>query len=370
MKKNLLQICVVVIFLILSFTITKASESPVFSTLDSSNVVMETCTGTWCGYCPCGHQIIESILSSYPKTVVLCYHGPPNYGTPVDPWAAVGYPMIQLFGMNSYPTGVINRTSGILGRGSWYGTVGAYSSYTPTVRVTMTNPTINYTTRRITGTITATALQNLDGAYSVFVAVTENHIIYPQSIYASCGTAGIQNDYIHNHVVRAIATPNTGTQITPGPWTLNTELTYNLDYTVPAGIELSNCVVNMFVFKQGSPYTTSAMIQNGLATPTGSFTPTGIGNFQTVADKFNLEQNFPNPFNPSTSIKFSIPRDGNVSFKVFDINGKEVSNYYNGYLKSGIYTMQFDGSSLPSGVYFYKLTVGNFTDTKKMILTK
>jgi hypothetical protein len=337
---------------------------------DTTSVVMETCTGTWCGYCPCGHQIITSILLSYPKTVVLCYHGPPSYGTPQDPWTSAGYPMIQLFGMTSYPTGVIGRTSGIISRSAWSSTVANYSAQTPTVRVLLTNPTINNVTRKITGTISATALQNLTGAYSVFVALAENHLIYPQSIYASCGTAGIQNDYTHDHVVRAIVTPNEGTQLTAGPWNTNTTYTYTVNYTVPAGIELANCDLAMFVFKQGSPYSSGAPIQNAFKKSTSTFTVTGINNFETEATKYSLSQNYPNPFNPSTSIRFTIPKDGNVSFKIYDISGKEVSNYFNGYLKTGIYTMHFDGANLSNGVYFYKMTSGNYSETKKMILVK
>jgi hypothetical protein len=371
MKKIGLQIAVLAFALILSFANTKAAVNPVFTTNDSSNAVMETCTGTWCGYCPCGHQIITSILSSYPKTVVLCYHGPPSYGNPQDPWTTAGYQMIQLFGMSSYPTGVINRSTGIVSRSAWSSYVQNYAAQTPSVRVVLTNATINNSTRKITGTISATALQDLTGAYDVFVAVTENNLIYPQSIYASCGTAGIQNDYVHDHVVRALVTPTTGTQLTAGPWNTNTTLTYNINYIVTdASITLANCKVEMVVYKEGSPYTSGAPVQNGLSTPTAQFSPTGINKLETTASEYSLSQNYPNPFNPTTSIRFSVPKDGNVSFKVYDITGKEVSNYFNGYLKSGIYTMHFDGSALSSGVYFYKLSAKDFSDVKRMILVK
>lgn len=364
MKKVILTIFLLVFF-ICSIAFQKVNAQ------DTTNVVMETCTGTWCGYCPCGHQIINSILVSYPKTVVLCYHGPPNYGNPQDPWTSTGYPMIQLFGMTSYPTGVINRASGIVSRSSWFSFVSSYASQPPNVRVTLTNPTINYTTRKITGTVSATALQNLTGAYSIFVAITENHLIYPQNIYSACGTAGIQNDYIHDHVVRALITPTTGTQLTAGPWNMNQTLTYNLNYTVSdASISLANCDVVMFVYKEGTPYATGATVQNGISKPTTQFVPTGINKNETTANEYSLSQNYPNPFNPSTSIKFTVPKDGNVSFKVYDISGKEVSNYFNGYLKAGMYNLHFDGSSLPSGTYFYKLTTKDFSDVKKMMLVK
>jgi hypothetical protein len=371
MKKIYLQLLVLLIGIVFTFSNINASDNPVFTTSDTNNVVLETCTGTWCGYCPCGHDIISTILSIYPKTVVLCYHGPPNYGSPVDPWAGVGYPMIQLFGMNSYPTGVVSRSSGILSRGSWYSAVSGQAVTQPFVKVVLTNPTINATTRKITGTITATALQDLTGAYSIFVALTEDHIINPQNIYASCGTAGINNSYVHDHVVRAVITPTTGTQLTSGTWTTNTSFTYNLDYTVTdATISLLNCQVNMFVYKQGTPYTTGAQVQNGLGVKTTAFIATGMNNNEIISNEYSLSQNFPNPFNPVTSIRFTLPKDGNISFKIYDITGKEVSNYYNGYLNAGTYTMRFDGTNLTSGIYFYKLTTKDFSDVKRMILVK
>jgi len=370
MKKTFLQIGILVIGLMLSFTSLKAADNPVISTLDSANVVIETATGTWCGYCPCGHQILETILQNYPRTVPLCYHGPPNYGTPQDPWASVGYPMIQLFGMSSYPTGVINRTSGIVSRSSWFSYVSSYSTYTPNVRIELSNATINLGTRTITGTITATALSNLTGAYNIFACITENHLVSPQNIYASCGTAGINNSYVHDHVVRALITPTTGTQLTAGPWNSGTALTYNVNFVVPTGIDLTNIDVNYVVFLNQSPYTTGATVQNGLRTPKTAYTVTGIGNNETVPVEFSLGQNYPNPFNPTTNVRFTVPKDGNVVFKVYDIKGKEVATYLDGFLKSGAYNVVIDGTNLSSGVYFYKLSAGNVTDTKRMILVK
>ncbi|MCX6164402.1 MAG: T9SS type A sorting domain-containing protein, partial [Ignavibacteriae bacterium] len=119
----------------------------------------------------------------------------------------------------------------------------------------------------------------------------------------------------------------------------------------------------------------SKTITKPLPAPSGNFrftitTPSIVSNGNLQVNDFKLEQNYPNPFNPYTSIKFSVPKDGNVLFKVYDISGKEVSNYFNGYLKAGMYTMQFDGSSLASGVYFYKLSTKDFSDVKRMLLVK
>lgn len=85
---------------------------------------------------------------------------------------------------------------------------------------------------------------------------------------------------------------------------------------------------------------------------------------------FYLGQNYPNPFNPSTNIKYSIPADGNVTLKMYDILGEEVSTLVNEYQQAGTFDVVFDGSNLSSGVYYYQLTSGEITSTKKMMLTK
>ena len=85
---------------------------------------------------------------------------------------------------------------------------------------------------------------------------------------------------------------------------------------------------------------------------------------------FKLMQNYPNPFNPSTNIRFDLPFSGYLKLVVFDAIGREVSVLIDSRFEAGSYEVDFDGSSLTSGVYFYKLTSGEFSETKKMILSK
>ena len=88
--------------------------------------------------------------------------------------------------------------------------------------------------------------------------------------------------------------------------------------------------------------------------------------------KFSLQQNFPNPFNPNTTISFSlVDVENNVSLKIYDILGRKVSTLLdNENLESGFYEIDFDANNLNSGIYFYKLTTNNFSEMKKMILIK
>lgn len=97
----------------------------------------------------------------------------------------------------------------------------------------------------------------------------------------------------------------------------------------------------------------------------------GISTVSTqIPDRFALSQNYPNPFNPTTKINFAVPYRSFVTLKVFDMNGREVSSLVNNTLQAGKYQYDFDGSSLTSGTYFYKLETSDFTSTKKLILIK
>lgn len=89
-----------------------------------------------------------------------------------------------------------------------------------------------------------------------------------------------------------------------------------------------------------------------------------------VPEKFVLSQNYPNPFNPSTKIRFTIRGTESTELGVFDILGKEISLMKFGVLKPGLYEADFSARDLPSGIYFYRITAGEFTDTKRMILIK
>jgi len=98
---------------------------------------------------------------------------------------------------------------------------------------------------------------------------------------------------------------------------------------------------------------------------------TGVNNNVTsIANDYSLSQNYPNPFNPSTKIAYSIPTNGLVTLKIYNILGKEVQTLVSEVKSAGSYEVSFNAASLSSGVYFYKLESGNFIDTKKMFLLK
>lgn len=93
-------------------------------------------------------------------------------------------------------------------------------------------------------------------------------------------------------------------------------------------------------------------------------------NTNEIPDKYSLLQNYPNPFNPSTNISFRLPEAGNVVLAVYDINGKLVDELINKNLAAGNHNIEWNAANYTSGIYFYRITSGNFTDVKKMILVK
>jgi len=97
----------------------------------------------------------------------------------------------------------------------------------------------------------------------------------------------------------------------------------------------------------------------------------GVNNNENgIPETYKLSQNYPNPFNPNTKIDFSIPKNSLVTIKVYDVLGKEVAILVNKDFVVGSYTVDFNASSLTSGVYFYTISAGDFTETKKLVLVK
>ncbi len=107
---------------------------------------------------------------------------------------------------------------------------------------------------------------------------------------------------------------------------------------------------------------------------TGSFTTllTGIENTKTSfqPDAFKLEQNFPNPFNPTTLISFDIPFQTPVSLKIYNLVGQEVATIVNGNMEAGRYSKMWNALSMSAGVYYYRLQAGAYSETRKLVLLK
>lgn len=134
-------------------------------------------------------------------------------------------------------------------------------------------------------------------------------------------------------------------------------------------IDINNTSFSIVITTQGEhPYHCTPHITQGMVGTITATNPNAVNDNENNPNKFQLSQNYPNPFNPSTKIRFSIPEESQVSIKIFNALGQEVSTILNNVVKSGTHTVNFDATELTSGVYFYKISAGSFTDTKKMLL--
>ena len=139
-----------------------------------------------------------------------------------------------------------------------------------------------------------------------------------------------------------------------------------IDDQHPTPTVTSGCMVNNFnYYLGGGTFSEPRIYHTNNGGSTLVHNNTGI-----TAKEYSLKQNYPNPFNPVTSIQFNIPSKSNVTLKVFNSLGKEIVELMNEVKSEGSYEVKFDAANLPSGVYYYKLSSDNFSETKKMILLK
>ena len=161
-------------------------------------------------------------------------------------------------------------------------------------------------------------------------AISDYNAIYTQNINTTKGT--------HAFINKEILSAGAGDNITGGSVFENIEVTQNA----------INSILKNVIRKNKNLFT-------GL-----SIRPVG----------FSLSQNYPNPFNPITKISYELRVTSYVSLKVYDMLGKGVAVLVNQKQNGGRYEVEFDGSNLPSGVYYYKIKAGNFEQVKKMMLVK
>lgn len=102
----------------------------------------------------------------------------------------------------------------------------------------------------------------------------------------------------------------------------------------------------------------------------GTMEPVGINDKNNLVNSYSLSQNYPNPFNPTTQIKYNLEKPGLVTLKIYDLLGRLVTTLVNQQQEAGVHTFNFNASSLTSGVYFYQVNSGSFSDVKKMMLIK
>jgi len=261
MKKLLLSITLCLLFL---FSFNPGDEA----LAQQRNPVLEYCTGTWCPNCPDGHQVINNtILPNIPNAIIIGYHGPANGTDPFSFFAGNSIINTLLYDTSTvppatwYPTGTIDRSSGIQSRGAWYGYMNTRNSVPATVDIDV-NRTFNSVTREFSANIDFTALTTLNGMYKFNVILLESGMIWAQS--------GGTSNYVHKHVVRSMMNGALGEEVINGTWNQGDVISKNINYVVPVpggpgpDIIWDNCDVVVMVYKVSTPLAYYAEIQQAV----------------------------------------------------------------------------------------------------------
>ncbi len=98
--------------------------------------------------------------------------------------------------------------------------------------------------------------------------------------------------------------------------------------------------------------------------------PTSVNNNSEIPDKYVLNNNYPNPFNPTTQISYTLAKASNVTLKIYNVLGQQIATLVNGKNEPGEHSVSWNALNVPSGVYFYRIVAGDFMQTKKMVLMK
>jgi len=194
-----------------------------------------------------------------PNAIILAYHGPANSSS--DPFSFYpGNTILSSLGLSAYPTGIIDRTSGVQSRSAWLSLTNGRNSVPATVAIDMSR-NYNPITRQFSASIDFTALQNLSGQYNFNVILLEDGIVWQQS-----GSLGGPN-YVHDWTVRAMMNGALGEQVINGTWNQGQLINKSINYTVPVppapspDIVPDSCNVVVMVYKVGSPLNAAAEIQ-------------------------------------------------------------------------------------------------------------
>jgi hypothetical protein len=161
----------------------------------------------------------------------------------------------------------------------------------------------------------------------------------------------------------------TGELLTSTGWDRGQTISRTIRYTIPSNVADKYASVVAMVYKVGATLNTSE-IQQAEKWKLLDSTATSLNNQIGPVTDFKLFQNYPNPFNPTTNISYQSPENGLHILKVFNVLGKEISVLVNEYRSAGKYSVEFDASELPSGVYYYQLIIGEYSQTRKMQLLR
>lgn len=353
-------------------------------------VLLEEYCGAHCGQCPLGSYYTDSMETLFPGLISVALHA-------YSPPDAMAFPQIDtlyrtfssgapLGSIDRINTGTVSNNTSIIWT-QWQTRIQQQLSVSPQLTIDLQS-SWNSVTRSIAVHVTVNIVSNMpSGDYRLAMYIVEDSVTGTGSGYDQANVYngqigspffGLGNPivgYVHRHVARAILPSSWGLQGLIGSQPSAGQIfTHDFDYSLPASYNENRIMLVAFVNKI-TPNHLNDNVFNSSEIKLTSI-PTNISNNSLeTSETFTLEQNFPNPFNPVTKIKFDIPSNvksqtSNVELIVYDVLGNEVETLVNEKLNAGSYSIDFNAGNLSSGIYFYKLIAGNYSETKRMILLK
>ncbi|MCE1165633.1 MAG: agmatine deiminase family protein [Bacteroidetes bacterium] len=209
--------------------------------------------------------------------------------------------------------------------------------------------------------------------------ITKEIGVYQPLFISHCGIRNTSNT-TSSYEVKAVIKHKSGIASAKVYWSTDTSMGYN-QLSMAQAVDTFRAYIPAQPLNTRVYYYISAASISGktmtkpITAPTGHFkflvtNSTGISGESGNVCSYGLSQNYPNPFNPSTTINYSLGSTGRAVIRVYDVLGREIALLLDGVEEAGSHTLYFDASKLPGGVYFYTLTSGEFTQSKKMIILK
>jgi N-acetylneuraminic acid mutarotase len=348
-------------------------------------VVLEEGTGNWCGYCPQGAEVAQSIKDNLGDSFIeFAYHG----GSSSEPMMiSAGQNLINDLGIQGYPNAAIqrwffpNEPYQMTNRGAWPQYAQNVLDQTPNapVAITVTSYSFDPSTKKVHAVV--------DLQRSFAMVNDPNSSIHLTTVVTEDGLAGQQEDYrlpspywtayVWNDIVRQMYPNEFGTKVTfPTPTLIDgniivpgDKVDITVDLTVPSTIKtdsLKNCNIT-FIANAISGTSTFGSILQAQRMPLLQ----GVNAVNSnVANNFRLDQNYPNPVSSETKIGYSLSERTPVTLNVIDVLGREVAHLVSATQDAGNYSVNFDASKLSAGAYIYTLNAGGKTIEKNMTVTK
>lgn len=336
---------------------TNDSINVAFDTYNTpkQKVVVEIGTGTWCQYCPGAAMGADDLVENGHDVAVIEYHNGDPYVTPT------GTARISYYAVSGFPTAIFDGTSSVVG-GSH--TASLYPSYLPIYqdKIDLKTPF----EIALSGEVVDNTL-NLNVDVNRFGRFLNNNIVLHFALTESNIMVNWQGQTQLDFVERGMLPNANGTAI---DMIANDNVRVPLTMALNTAWNVENLELVAFIQDPSNKY-----IYDGFCLKLSDLQPTSNNDVVVNKDAMKLHSNYPNPFNPNTTIKFELAKTENVSLDIFNVKGQKVKTLVNGVRNQGQHSITWDGKdnngkSATSGMYFYKLTNGKETMTKKMVLIK